>query len=146
VSDLRATSVIFSEPRPPSRLAHKYGTEVVLPQDEYPISRRWARHKFDLPVSVITLGPTKGASVHGRGSELNCGGMTLYVEIELCVGDQVGIQLTPTHSGQPITVRGFVRNACGGTYGIEFITENDADYGSVGQIESLLRNIPVSPL
>ncbi|HYL15368.1 MAG TPA: PilZ domain-containing protein [Terriglobales bacterium] len=150
MSDLRATSVIFSEPVLPSRLAHSRcrtsRVEVVLLENEYPISRRWARHKVDVPVYVITHGPTKVAAVQGRGSDLNCGGMTLYAGIELGIGDQVGVEFTPPYSGRPITVRCFVRNGHGGTYGVEFITENDADYENVGQIESILRNVgsPVS--
>jgi hypothetical protein len=44
-------------------------------------------------------------------------------------------------------VRCFVRNGRGGRYGVEFIAENDADYESVGQIESILRKVvSASPL
>jgi hypothetical protein len=92
-----------------------------------------------VPVLVITDGPTKVAAVQGRGSELNCGGMTLYAGVELSIGDQVGLKFTPPYSGQSITVRCFVRNGHRGTYGVEFIAENDGDYESVGQIESILR-------
>jgi hypothetical protein len=124
------------------------GIEVVLPQNEYPTSRRWPRHNVDVPVSVITHAPTKFAAVQGRGSELNCGGMTLHAGVELSVGDQLGVEFTPPYSEQPIAVRCFVRNGHGGNYGIEFISENDSDYESVGQIESILRKAAssVSPL
>lgn len=68
--------------------------------------------------------------------------------VELSIGDQVGVEFTPPDSGQAITVRCFVRNGHGYRYGVEFITENDADYESVGQIESILRNLgsSVSPI
>jgi len=124
------------------------GIEVVLLQNEYPTPRRWARHKVDLPVCVITHGPTNVAAVQGRGSELNCGGMAVCAGVELSIGDQVGVEFTPPDSGQAITVRCFVRNGHGYRYGVEFITENDADYESVGQIESILRNLgsSVSPI
>jgi hypothetical protein len=74
--------------------------------------------------------------------------MTLYAGVELSIGDQVAVEFTPPDAGQPITVRCFVRNGHGGTYGVEFITENDADYERVGQIESILSVMgsPVSPL
>jgi PilZ domain-containing protein len=64
--------------------------------------------------------------------------MTLYAGLDLSIGDQVAVEFTPPDSGQPITVRCFVRNGQGGTYGVEFITENDTDYERVGQIESIL--------
>ncbi len=106
---------------------------------DYPISRRWPRHKIDVPVSVLPHTPTKTVAVEGLGSDLNCGGMTLFAGIELSVGDQVGLEFTLLQAGHPIAVRCFVRNGRSGKYGVEFITENDADYGSVGHLESFLR-------
>lgn len=112
--------------------------------NEYPTPRRWPRHKMEVPVCLLMHGPLK-AVVPGRGSELNCGGMSLRVGVKLSIGDQIGVEFTPTRAGEPITVRCFVRNGQGGSYGLEFITENDADYGSVSQIESALKTIPSPP-
>lgn len=112
--------------------------------EEHPIPRRWPRHKVDVPVSVILHGPGRAAAVQGLGSELNCGGMSVFLGIELAVGDQVGLEFTPPHSGCPITVRCFVRNGRSGRYGVEFITENDADYGSVGHLETVLKSLAAS--
>jgi hypothetical protein len=73
--------------------------------------------------------------------------MTVYAGIELSIGDQVGVEFTPPYSGRSIVVRCFVRDGGGGRYGVEFIAENDADYESVGQIESILRKVvSASPL
>lgn len=72
--------------------------------------------------------------------------MTLHAGVKLSIGDQVGVEFTPPASEQPVVVRCFVRNGHGGTYGVEFITENDSDYESVGQIESLLRKATPSVL
>jgi hypothetical protein len=117
------------------------GIQVVLPQPGYPKQRRWARYKVDVPVRVITEGPTKVAIVQGRGSELNCGGMTVFAGMELSMEAQVSVEFTPPYSGQPIRVRCFVRNRNGYTYGMEFITESDTDYESVGQIEAILKGL-----
>jgi PilZ domain len=117
------------------------GIQVVLPQPGYTKQRRWARYKVDVPVRVITDGPTKVAIVQGRGSELNCGGMTVFAGMELSMEAQVSVEFTPPYSGQPIRVRCFVRNRNGYTYGMEFITESDADYESVGQIAAILKGL-----
>jgi hypothetical protein len=71
--------------------------------------------------------------------------MTLRVGVELTIGDQIGVEFAPPSAREPIIVRCFVRNRQGGMYGLEFITENDADYGSVSQIESALRTMAAPP-
>src|SRR5271157_2644069 len=110
------------------------GTGTALPQTEHPIQRRWTRYKVDVPVRLIAHSPKKVAIVDGRGSELNCGGMTVFAGVELSLHDQVEVEFTPPYSGKPIRVRCFVLNRHGYTYGVEFITDNDTDYESVGQI------------
>lgn len=112
--------------------------QVVVPQQGYATQRRWPRYKVDVPVRVITQGLTKVAIVQGRGSELNNGGMAIFAGTELSLGGQVLVEFTPPYSGQPIRVRCFVRNRAGYRYGVEFITESDADYESVHRIESVL--------
>jgi hypothetical protein len=106
--------------------------------------RRWPRYKVDVPVQLATQGLTNGIIVQGRGSELNCGGMAVSGRIELVIGEQVALEFTPPHSGQPVSVRCFVRNRHRYTYGLEFIAENDSDYESVAQIEATLRHIAIA--
>lgn len=115
--------------------------QVTLPQANYEALRRWPRYAIDVPVRLITQRPTKTAVVQGRGRELNRGGMAVYAGVEVFIDEQVAVEFTPPYAGQPVRVRGFVRNRSGYTYGIEFITENDADYKNVGQLESILRNL-----
>ncbi len=117
------------------------GVEVVLPNSGYDNVRRWPRYRFDVPVRVITQRPTKVIVAQGRGRELNPGGMSVFVGMELGLGDQIALEFTPPNSAKPIRVRCFVRNRNGCQYGIEFITENDADYEAVGQLESALKGI-----
>jgi hypothetical protein len=118
--------------------------QAVLPQSGHATQRRWPRHKVDVPVQVVTHGPTNVVVVQGRGSELNCGGMAVSGKVELAIGAQVAVEFTPPHFGQPVKIRCFVRNRQRCTYGLEFITENDSDYESVAQIESTLGNVGIT--
>jgi PilZ domain len=115
--------------------------EVVPPQPGYEKTRRWPRYKIDVPVRLIVERSTKVAVVQGRGRELGCGGMAVFAGIELPNAEQVAVEFTPPYSGQPIRVRGLVRNRNGYTYGIEFITENDADYNNVAHLEAALKSL-----
>ena len=102
------------------------GTEIVLPGRGYPNSRRWARYKVDVPV-VITLRRLGEVTVlEGRGSELNCGGMKIFLPTDLLIGDQVTVEFTPPYSSQPVMMRGVVRNCHIYSYGVEFVRGRDA--------------------
>jgi hypothetical protein len=110
----------------------------ILVKGKYAAVRRWPRYKVDIPVRVVTRRLTNNIVAAGRGMEINLGGMTVFSLIELTLGDEVGIEFTPPFSGKLVTVRGFVRNCTAHNYGVEFITENDADYASLGQLEAAL--------
>jgi len=115
--------------------------QVVLPQSAYTPQRRWPRHKIDIPLQLVTEGPMKTTVYHGRGSQLNCGGMAVSGVLALSVGAQVALQFALPGLPEPVRVRCFVRNHQRETFGVEFITESDADYESVGQIEAILRSM-----
>jgi PilZ domain len=97
--------------------------------------RKWPRYRVDIPVLVTAQRPVKTATCHGRGSELNGGGLAVEVATELVVEDQVEIEFTPPHSSEPVTFRCFVRNRNGNRYGLEFIAENDLDYVNTGELQ-----------
>lgn len=103
--------------------------------------RRWPRYKVDIPIRLVAQRPTRVSILQGRCRELNCGGMAVFVGTELAIDEQVAAEFTPPYSGQSIGLRAFVRNRHGCTYGIEFITENDADYNNVAQLESVLKTL-----
>jgi hypothetical protein len=67
--------------------------------------------------------------------------MAVSSRVELPIGAQVAVEFKPPYSAQPVRARCFVRNRQSDTYGLEFITENDSDYESVGQIEAILGNM-----
>jgi hypothetical protein len=115
------------------------GIQVTLPQEGFATLRRWPRYKIDVPVRLIAQRPTKVVIAHGRGRELGRSGIAVFAGIEVSIDEQVEVEFTPPYSGQPIRVRGFVRNRNGYTYGIEFIADNDVDYQNVGQLEVILK-------
>jgi hypothetical protein len=115
------------------------GIQVTLPQEGFATLRRWPRYKIDVPVRLIAQRPTKVTVVPGRGRELGRSGIAVFAGIEVSIDEQVEVEFTPPYSGQPIRVRGFVRNRNGYTYGIEFIADNDVDYQNVGQLEVILK-------
>jgi len=116
-------------------------TQVIPPQPGHGAVRRWPRYQIQVPVQLVTEGPTNVTVVQGRGTALNCGGMAVSGEVELAMGTQVVVEFTMPLSGEPVRVRCFVRNRHGFTYGLEFIAENDSDYESVGRVETTLARI-----
>ncbi len=95
--------------------------------------RRWPRFAVEVPVQVYCDLPLR---IHpGQGTALNAGGMAVHTPAILSLGDQIAVEFKPPGAQEPVRARCFVRNCNGQTYGIEFVTENDADYSTVGQIE-----------
>ena len=100
------------------------GFDVVLPNPGYPILRRWARHKIYVPVRIVVSKWAKNAVVQGRGSNLNCGGMTIF-GIELPIGEQVIVEFLSPYSGQQRKIWAVVRDSHVNGCGIEFITQDE---------------------
>jgi hypothetical protein len=102
------------------------GTEIVLPGRGYQSSRRWTRYKVDVPVMITLRRLGKVIVVEGRGSELNCGGMKVFLPADLLIGDQVAVEFTPPYSSQPVMMKGIVRSCHIYSYGVEFVRTKDA--------------------
>ena len=114
-------------------------TEVVLPQPGYARIRRWPRYRINVPVRVVVQRPDKTVIVSGRGMELNEGGMALFAGVELKLGQRVEIEFTPPYDGQPLRVRGVIRNRAGYNYGSEFLLLNHEDKIQAEQIRHVLQ-------
>ena len=95
-------------------------TQIVLPARGYPVSRRWARYRVDLPVLITFCKCGEATAIEGRGSELNCGGMAVFVPADLEIGTLIALEFTPPYSGHPVTMIGTVRNRRIYSYGVEF--------------------------
>jgi hypothetical protein len=111
---------------------------ITFPDPAFSTIRRWPRYRLNVPLRLIVPKGDKVVIVQGRGNELNEGGMSVFGGIELKVGDQIAVEFTPPYSGQPIRVKGCVRNRQGYTYGIEFLLDGDADYDHMSQIRAIL--------
>ncbi len=117
------------------------GSEVVPMQPEYPVPRKWPRHKLDVPVRVIVRPRERVVIVPGRGNELNAGGLAVFVGMELAIGSHVVVEFTPPYSGEPIRVRCVVRDRNGYTYGLGFLLDNDDDHRNAALIKTALAGL-----
>src|SRR5579883_2945652 len=94
-------------------------------------TRRWVRHKIDVPIRVIVNRSLKTSVVPGRGNELSEGGMALTA----------GVELTPPYSGMPIRIRGVVRNRKGYRYGVEFLMVSNEEIEQANRLRMVLRGM-----
>lgn len=67
------------------------------------------------------------------------GGVLVFAGIELKTGDEVLIEFTPPFSAGPVRAKGVVRHRRGYNYGVEFISENDAEREQTEKFRGLLR-------
>ena len=87
-------------------------------------TRRWPRHRIDLPVSIIALNGILTTPVPARGSEISRAGMALHAPVALKPGDRMQLQV-PTST--PSRVTAVVRNCTGDRLGLEFVTQLPPD-------------------
>jgi len=87
-------------------------------------TRRWPRHRIDLPVRIIALNGILTTPLPGRGSEISRAGMALHAPVALNPGDLMQLQF-PTST--PSRVTAVVRNRTGECLGLEFLTQLPAD-------------------
>ena len=82
--------------------------------------RRWHRLHVNLPVQISVKSPDCLRIVTGRGSELNEGGLAVYVSVELEIGERVVVELPAPDSGPPLRLEAVVCNRRGYLYGLRF--------------------------
>ncbi len=119
------------------------GTEPVFGPQPFARARRYARYKLDIPVRVIVTKEDTVKLVHGRGNELNEGGLTVFAGIELSVGEEISVEYTPAYSGAPIRARAVVRDRRGYKYGVELLLETNDDLENAGRIRAILQSYGV---
>ncbi len=111
--------------------------KIVPPEPGFPARRRWTRYRAHMLTCVIAQKPMKVVIVPGRGTELNHGGMTVFVGIELAVNERIKVTLTPPYGGEPLTFECVIRDRSGYTYGVEFIRD-ESDNKQINQMQRLL--------
>ncbi|HVZ15535.1 MAG TPA: PilZ domain-containing protein [Terriglobales bacterium] len=115
--------------------------DIVVTEPQIINTRRYRRYKLDVPVRVIVHSEEKTRIIHGRGQELNEGGLAVNAGVELEVGDQVEVEFTPAYTGQPLRARAAVRNRNGYRYGLEFLNETGSDKERIQDIRVALQGV-----
>ena len=99
-------------------------------------TRRWPRHRVDLPVSIIALNGILTTPVQARGSEISRAGMALHAPVAVKPGDRMQLQF-PTST--PSRVTAVVRNRAGERLGLEFLTQLPPD-NEAGDLSACVRS------
>jgi PilZ domain len=99
--------------------------------------RRWRRFRLDMPLRLI-IHREKTSIISSRGSDISEGGLLIFAGVELKEGEEIFVEFTPPYSGEPIRVRGIVRNRQGYKYGVEFLWNSPEEEEQTVQFRSLL--------
>jgi hypothetical protein len=102
----------------------------------YEQERRWPRHKIDVPVRAVLNKPER--ILDGHGMEMSEGGICLLMDVELGLGDEIELEFTPPHSGEPIRVRSEVCNRTEYRYEVKFIPEGKEERSEVARLRKML--------
>ena len=102
-------------------------------------TRRWRRFRFDVSVRVLLRRGGRELSFAGRGTGMNEGGIGLYVDAPLEIGDPVYVEFSPPYAGLAVRVRGIVRHTKETLYGVEFRAEDAAEQQEVALFRRMLR-------
>ena len=97
--------------------------------------RRWHRYQFTVPVRVRIEKARDATLINTHGSQMNNGGLAVYADIELPVGEEAEIEFTDYH----LTVRGGVRNRAGDLYGMEFLETSATERHQLSLLRQILR-------
>ncbi|MGZ4787940.1 MAG: PilZ domain-containing protein [Terriglobales bacterium] len=115
--------------------------DIVVTEPQIINTRRYRRYRLDVPVRVIVHSEEKTRIIHGRGHELNEGGLAVNAGVELEVADEVEVEFTPAYTGQPLRARAVVKNRNGYRYGLAFLTETAVDCERVEDIRIALQGV-----
>ncbi len=99
--------------------------------------RRWRRYDFQVPVNLTTRNRNK--KIPARGTDLNEGGITVYAEAELTLGDELKAEFRPPFSNTAVNLSVVVRNRSGYRYGMEFIGTNSAERQEIVLLRKIVK-------
>lgn len=99
--------------------------------------RRWRRYDFQVPVTLTTNQGDK--KIQARGTELNEGGMTVYVKSELAVGEELTAEFRPPFSNMVVSLKVAVKNRNGNRYGMEFVGAGGAGQQEIVLLRTIVR-------
>jgi hypothetical protein len=97
-------------------------------------TRRWRRFQFTLPVRVTIEKCRQVSVMNSRGSQINAGGLALFADTDLAVGDEAEIEVADYR----LTLRGVVRNRAGDQYGVKFLATSADEAEQLGLFRQIL--------
>jgi PilZ domain len=100
--------------------------------------RRYPRHKVDVRVRVTLPKPAEPPVIYGRGNELGQGGMAIFLNTELNIGDLIEIELPVLASSRPLRAKAEIRNRDGYRYGMQFMDLSPDEIKQLLQLCQLL--------
>ena len=101
--------------------------------------RRWRRYHFTVPVRVTIEKLLRVSVISSRSSQMNDGGLTVYADTELTIGDEADLEFTPPHFDRALKLRGVVRNHKGNFYGVEFLATSATERDQLACFREILR-------
>jgi hypothetical protein len=93
--------------------------------------RRYPRYKIDIRIRLTRGQSDRSSVVYGRGTEVGQGGMAVFADIELSIGEIVHVEFPILSSPLPLRVKGTVRNRIQFRYGLEFVDMMQAERGEI---------------
>jgi PilZ domain len=100
--------------------------------------RRFPRHKVDIRVRVTLPKPADPPVTYGRGNELGQGGMAIFINADLKVGEMLEVELPVLASARPLKLKAEIRNRDGFRYGMQFMDTSPEEVRQLIQLCQLL--------
>ena len=100
--------------------------------------RRWRRYQVTVPVRVIIEKFLHSSMISSLSFQMNDGGVEVYTDAELRIGDKAELEFKPPHFDRALTLRGVVRNHRGNLYGLEFLAKSATDKEQLGLFRQIL--------
>jgi len=101
--------------------------------------RRWRRYHLTVPVRITIEKLLHVSVIDSRSSQMNDGGLAVYADTELSIGDKADLEFKPPHFDRALTLRGVVRNHKGNFYGVEFLATSATERDQLARFREILR-------
>jgi hypothetical protein len=101
--------------------------------------RRWRRYQLTVPVRVRIEKLLYVSVINSLSFQMNDGGLEVYSDTELTIGDKANLEFKPPHFDLALTLRGVVRNHKGNLYGVEFLATSATEREQLARFRKILR-------
>ncbi len=97
--------------------------------------RRYPRINVDISVRVFV---DSGRVTFARAQDISCGGMALYVPLELPISEILKIDFELPNSRMQFVLSGMIKNRNGFRYGIEFMKLTPEQFQEIARVTQIL--------